>query len=93
MIYFIKAEKDGVARAKGVGEKENECTTVCKSQRRLDEKPPWALGDFGEFDASFVATVAGLYTRRGGPCLSVRGGCQFVPTRGPLYLLCNAAPQ
>ena len=36
--------KDGVARVKGVGYKENEeCTTECKSQRRLDEKAPWAL--------------------------------------------------
>ena len=27
-----------MARAKGGGEKEKECTTECKSQRRLDEK-------------------------------------------------------
>ena len=42
-VYFITAEKSGKARAKGVGEKEKECTTECKSQRRLDEKAPWAL--------------------------------------------------
>ena len=29
-------------------------------------------GDFGDFGVSFVATVAGRYTRRGGPRLSVR---------------------
>ena len=27
----------------GLGEKEKKCTTECKSQRRLDEKAPWAL--------------------------------------------------
>ena len=39
-LYFITAEKGGVARAKGVREKEKECTTECKcnkNQRRLDE--------------------------------------------------------
>ena len=40
---FISAEKCEVARAKGVGEKEKECTTECKIQRRLDEKAPRAL--------------------------------------------------
>ena len=40
---FIAAEKGGVARAKGVGEKEHECTTECKSRRRQNEKAPWAL--------------------------------------------------
>ena len=40
---FITAENGGVARAKGGGEKEKECTTECKSQRTLDEMPPWAL--------------------------------------------------
>ena len=37
---FITAEKGGVARAKGVREKEKECsTTECKSQRRLGDGP------------------------------------------------------
>ena len=35
----------GVARVKGVGEKEKGCTTECKSQRRLDETAPWELDD------------------------------------------------
>ena len=30
-------------------------------------------GDFGDFGVSFAATVAGRYTRRGGPRLSVQG--------------------
>ena len=40
---FVTAEKGGVARAKGEGEKEKECTTEGKSRRRRDEKAPWAL--------------------------------------------------
>ena len=39
--------------------------------------------DFGDFGVSFVATVAGRYTRRGGPRLSVRGEPLIVLTRGP----------
>ena len=39
---FITAEKGGVSRAKGGGEKEKECTTECKSRRRRNEKAPWA---------------------------------------------------
>ena len=35
-VCFITAEKGGVARAKGEGEKEKECTTECKSQRRRE---------------------------------------------------------
>ena len=31
------------------------------------------FGDFGDFGVSFAATVAGRYTRRGGPRLSVQG--------------------
>ena len=49
--------------------------------------------DPGDFGVSFTNTVAGLYTRRGGPPLSVRGRPLIVPTRGPLYLPCKAAPQ
>ena len=41
---------------------------------------------FGDFGVSFTATVAGRYTRRGAPRLSVRGEPLLVPTRGPLYL-------
>ena len=40
---FITAEKGGVARAKGEGEKEKEITAEGKSGRRRDEKAPWAL--------------------------------------------------
>ena len=38
---------------------------------------------FGDFGVSFVATVAGRYTRRGGPRRSVRGEPLIVLTRGP----------
>ena len=41
------------------------------------------FGDFGDFGVSFVATVAGRYTRRGGPRLSVRGEPLIVVTLGP----------
>ena len=40
-------------------------------------------GDFGDFGVSFAATVAGRYTRRGGPRLSVQGEPLIVLTRGP----------
>ena len=40
-------------------------------------------GDFGDFGVSFVATVAGRYTRRGGPRRSVQGEPLLVLTRGP----------
>ena len=40
---LLQLKKGGVAKAKGEGEKENECTTECKSRRRRDEKAPWAL--------------------------------------------------
>ena len=43
----------------------------------------WEEGDFGDFGVSFVATVAGRYTRRGGPRLSVQGEPLIVLTRGP----------
>jgi len=44
-ITFITAEKGGVAKAKGEGEKKKDCTTECKSRRRRDDKAtaPWAL--------------------------------------------------
>ena len=38
---------------------------------------------FGDFGVSYVATVAGRYTRRGGPRLSVQGEPLVVLTRGP----------
>ena len=55
--------------------------------------PNSALGDFGDFGVSFVATVAGRYTRRGGPRLSVRRAPNCADARTMRYLLCNAAPQ
>ena len=39
--------------------------------------------DFSDFVVSFAATVAGRYTRRGGPHLFVRGESLVVLTRGP----------
>ena len=41
------------------------------------------IGDFGDFGVSFVATVAGRYTRRGDPRLSVQGEPLIVLTRVP----------
>ena len=42
-IILLRLKKGGVAKAKGEGEKKNECTTECKNRRRRDEKAPWAL--------------------------------------------------
>ena len=42
-FVLLQLKNGGVAKAKGEGEKENECTTECKSRRRRDEKAPWAL--------------------------------------------------
>ena len=39
------------------------------------------FGDFGDSGVSFVATVAGRYTRRGGARLSVQEEALLVPTR------------
>ena len=39
--------------------------------------------DFGDIGVSFVSTVAGRYTRRGGPRRSVQGELLVVLTRGP----------
>ena len=39
--------------------------------------------DFGDFGVSFAATVAGRYTRWGGPRLSVQGEPLLVLTREP----------
>jgi hypothetical protein len=44
-VVLLQLKKGGVAKAKGEGEKEKECTTECKSPRRRDEKAPWALND------------------------------------------------
>ena len=41
------------------------------------------FGNFGDFCVSFVATVAGRYTRWGGTRLSVQGEPLIVLTRGP----------
>ena len=44
-----------------------------------------AFGDFGfgDFGVSFASTVAGLYTRWGGPRLFIQGEPLVVLTRGP----------
>ena len=61
-----------------------------KSAPQGEGKVAWAgrdsgpgFGDFGDFGVSFVATVAGRYTRRGGPRLSVQGEPLIVLTREP----------
>ena len=41
------------------------------------------FGDFGNFGVSFVSTVAGCYTRWGGPRLSVQDEPLIVLTWGP----------
>ena len=41
--------------------------------REAKERLLHKAGDFGDFGVSFVDTVAGRNTRRGGPRLSVRG--------------------
>ena len=61
MISLITAEKGGVVRAKGEGEKEKECTTERKSRRRRDEKAPWAL-NYGNGEGGGVEK----WRRRGG---------------------------
>ena len=43
LFVLLQLKKGGVTKAKGEGEKEKECTKECKSRRRRDEKPPWAL--------------------------------------------------
>ena len=43
VVVLLQLKKGGVAKAKGEGKKEKECTTECKSRRRRDEKAPWAL--------------------------------------------------
>ena len=40
---------------------------------RRKRNKDWLPLNFGDFGVSFVATVAGRYTRRGGPRLSVQG--------------------
>ena len=40
---LLQLKNGGVAKAKGEGEKGKECTTECKSRRRLKEKALWAL--------------------------------------------------
>ena len=42
-LLSVTAEEGGVARAKGGGEKEKQCTTEGKSRRRLKEKARLAL--------------------------------------------------
>jgi len=49
-----------------------------RSARRLQ-----TLVDFGDFGVSSASTVAGRYTRWGGPRLSVQGEPLVVLTRGP----------
>jgi len=49
-IVLLQLKNGGVAKVKGEGEKEKECTTECKSRRRRNEKAPWAL-------LKYIATV------------------------------------
>ena len=60
-VYFITAEKGGAARAKGGREKDKECTTECKSPRRLDDKPPVALNCGSGERKCHVLILCGLY--------------------------------
>ena len=65
----MKAEKRGVARVQGVGEKEKESTTECKSQRRLDEMDPWALNDRNGEGGGDEKKKEGEEEEAGGGCL------------------------
>ena len=64
------------------------CAAVCcRSPYPLPASSPCVTfvsrGDFGDFGVSFASTVAGRYTRWGGPRLSVQGQPIIVLTRGP----------
>ena len=56
---------------------------MCAGRRQVGGKGKARFGDFGDFGVSFVSTVAGRYTRRGGPRRSVQGEPLTVLTRGP----------
>ena len=47
LVCFITAEKGGVARANGEGEKEKECTTEGKSRRRREENTCFITAEKG----------------------------------------------
>ena len=64
-------------RSGTTGRDDTRITKRTKGRRQADR------GDFGDFGVSFEATVAGRYTRRGGPRLSVQGRPLLVLTRGP----------
>ena len=49
----------------------------------MSPSPHPAFDDFGDFGVLFASTVAGRYTRRGGPRRSVRDEPLIVLTRGP----------
>ena len=43
LVVLLQLKRGEVAKAKGEGKKEKECTTECKNRRRRDEKTLWAL--------------------------------------------------
>ena len=56
----------------------------CSPASRLPSMPIlFLVFGFGDFGVSYAATVAGRYTMRGGPRLSVQGEPLVVLTRGP----------
>ena len=75
-VCFITAEKGGVARAKGEGEKEKEWTTEGTSRRRRDEKAPWAL-NYGSWEGGGVERGR----RRGGEKRAMHVWCVCGPWR------------
>ena len=61
-VFFFTAEKGGVAKAKGEGETQKDCTTECKSRGRRDDKAPRALNygsGEGGGDGVYEARVGG----------------------------------
>ena len=62
-----------MARAKGDGQKEKECTTEGKSRLRRDEKAPWALNYGSGEGGGGKSRGAGPGTVEGGRCLHSGG--------------------
>ena len=53
-----------------------------------EDRMPIGMSHFGDFGVSFVATVAGRYTSRGGPLLSVRGDPR-IPQNAFFFFSCR----
>jgi len=63
-IVLLQLKNGGVAKVKGEGEKEKECTTECKSRRRRDEKAP---SDYHCTSAVWDTAGIQVHNRRASP--------------------------